>query len=172
MYNGDGDFLPSTSCRRNSNRVPGEHEHDAGSMPNPSVFGQSVTLTATVSAVSPGAERPRGQLLLRGCDAAREQQRSMKGTSRQSRRRYCRPDRPVTAVYSGDHEFPEQHLAVATQIVNQANTTTTVSSLPNPSLINQSVTLTATVAAISPGSGNPTGTVILWTARPLGSLHS
>ncbi len=43
--------------------------------------------------------------------------------------------------------------------VNKANTTTTVTASPNPSDIGQQVTFTATVAAVSPGSGTPTGTV-------------
>jgi hypothetical protein len=43
--------------------------------------------------------------------------------------------------------------------VNQAATTTAIASSLNPSAINQAVTFTATVAAIAPGAGVPTGTV-------------
>ena len=45
------------------------------------------------------------------------------------------------------------------QTVNKASTTTTISSTPNPSAFGQVVTFTATVAAVSPGAGAPTGTV-------------
>jgi len=43
--------------------------------------------------------------------------------------------------------------------VTKANTTTTVNSSANPSTPSQSVTFTATVAAVSPATGTPTGTV-------------
>ena len=43
--------------------------------------------------------------------------------------------------------------------VNKADTSTTVASSVNPSTYGQAVTFTATVGAVSPGSGTPTGTV-------------
>lgn len=43
--------------------------------------------------------------------------------------------------------------------VNKANTTTTVTASPNPSNVGEQVTFTATVAAVAPGAGTPTGTV-------------
>jgi hypothetical protein len=43
--------------------------------------------------------------------------------------------------------------------VGQASTTTTVTTSPNPSVVGGPVTLKATVAAVSPGSGTPTGSV-------------
>ena len=43
--------------------------------------------------------------------------------------------------------------------VNKADTSTTVASSVNPSTYGQTVTFTATVGAVSPGSGTPTGTV-------------
>jgi hypothetical protein len=43
--------------------------------------------------------------------------------------------------------------------VNKAATATTVSSSPNPSLAGQTVTFTATVIAVAPGIGTPSGTV-------------
>src|SRR4029450_2179898 len=45
------------------------------------------------------------------------------------------------------------------QTVGQGATTTQVSSAPNPSLFGQSVTVTATVAALAPASGIPSGNV-------------
>ncbi|WP_030355945.1 Ig-like domain-containing protein [Streptomyces scopuliridis] len=43
--------------------------------------------------------------------------------------------------------------------MNKAATTTALTSAPNPSTFGQPVTLTATVAAVPPGAGTPTGTV-------------
>src|SRR5206468_1421962 len=45
-----------------------------------------------------------------------------------------------------------------TQVVN-AETTTTLTTSPNPSSLGQAVTMTATVASVRPGTGVPTGTV-------------
>ena len=64
----------------------------------------------------------------------------------------------ITAVYAGDTNFTTSTSSVA-QDVNQASTTTALTSDPNPSVSGQSVTFTATIAAGSPGSGTPTGTV-------------
>src|SRR5271157_3735824 len=44
-------------------------------------------------------------------------------------------------------------------VVSQSSTTTTLTSSANPSATGSSVTFTATVAAVSPGSGTPTGSV-------------
>jgi hypothetical protein len=43
--------------------------------------------------------------------------------------------------------------------VNKSATVSTVSSSPHPSLVGQTVTFTATVTAVAPGSGTPSGTV-------------
>jgi hypothetical protein len=48
---------------------------------------------------------------------------------------------------------------VTTQTVNQAASATTVSSSMNPAVFGQAVTFTATISAIAPGVGVPTGTV-------------
>ena len=49
---------------------------------------------------------------------------------------------------------PEQSFTIA-----QAGTTTTLSVAPNTHLLNETFTFTATVAAVSPATGTPTGTV-------------
>lgn len=46
--------------------------------------------------------------------------------------------------------------------VIKANTTTTVTSSQNPSTYGQPVTFTATVTAVAPGGGTPTGTVTFY----------
>ena len=65
---------------------------------------------------------------------------------------------PVTATYNGNPKLHEQ-FEPATQMVNQAFTTTSLTPSPAPSVVGQSVTFTATVSAVSPGSGTPSGTV-------------
>ncbi|KOG43119.1 vegetative cell wall protein, partial [Streptomyces decoyicus] len=65
---------------------------------------------------------------------------------------------PVTATYSGDANFTTS-TGGDTQTVNKAATSTTLTSSPDPSTFGQPVTFTATVAAVPPGVGTPTGSV-------------
>ncbi|WP_206306702.1 Ig-like domain repeat protein, partial [Streptomyces malaysiense] len=65
----------------------------------------------------------------------------------------------LTAVYSGDTEFGGSTSPVDSQTVTQAATTTGLTSAPDPSVAGEAKTLTATVAAVPPGAGTPTGTV-------------
>jgi hypothetical protein len=64
----------------------------------------------------------------------------------------------ITASYSGDANFSAGSAALV-QFVHASGTTTTLTSSPNPSNGGQSVTFTATVAAVPPGTGTPTGQV-------------
>ncbi len=61
-----------------------------------------------------------------------------------------------TAVFSG---LAQAGQASATFASVKAGTTTTLSSSPNPSALGQAATFTATVRAVAPGAGTPTGVV-------------
>src|SRR5207244_4607589 len=70
----------------------------------------------------------------------------------------------ITAVYSGDGNFNATGTGASTatalsQVVNKADTSSTVASSTNPSVFGRSVTFTATVSAVAPGAGTPSGTV-------------
>ena len=64
----------------------------------------------------------------------------------------------ITAGYSGDTNFATSSGSVL-QTVNKASASTTVTSSVNPLVFGQNVTFTATVSAVNPGAGTPTGTV-------------
>ena len=71
----------------------------------------------------------------------------------------------ITAVYAGDTNFATSTSPVLSQVVDPADTTTTLTSDANPSVSGQSVTFTATVRIASPGTNdvaNPTGTVTFY----------
>ncbi|WP_030355944.1 Ig-like domain-containing protein, partial [Streptomyces scopuliridis] len=65
----------------------------------------------------------------------------------------------LTAVYNGSSNFTGSTSPVDIQTVTQAATTTMLTSAPDPSVFGQPKTLTATVTAVPPGAGTPTGTV-------------
>jgi Bacterial Ig-like domain (group 3)/IPT/TIG domain len=65
----------------------------------------------------------------------------------------------IAATYSGTTNFSGSVSGSITQTVNPDATTTTVTPSVNPSAFGQSVTFGVTVTANAPGSGIPTGTV-------------
>src|SRR5207245_3096191 len=65
----------------------------------------------------------------------------------------------VTVAYSGDGNFNASTSAALSQTVNQAGSVITFSSSADPSVLGQPVTFVATVGAVAPGAGTPTGTV-------------
>ena len=131
---------------------------------NPSVYGQSVTFTATVVAVHPGAGTPTGSVefydggLLIGTSTLNATGHATFTTST-----LTVGNHPITAIYLGDTNFNTSTDAVGElQVVHKANTHTVVTSSPNPSVFGQDVTFTATVTAVSPGAGMPTGNLTFY----------
>src|SRR5262249_46387296 len=127
---------------------------------NPSVFGQSVTFTATVVANAPGSGLPTGSVTFFDGAASigtGSLNSSGQATLTTSALSVGSPMIPVS--YTGDTNFLASTSAAVTQIVDQDGTTTTLISSVNPSVFGQSVTFTATVVADSPGAGMPTGSV-------------
>jgi predicted secreted protein len=131
-----------------------------GSSPNTSVFGQSVTFTATVNAVVPRSGTPTGfvTFLLDGSTTLGTAPLSSGGKATFTTKALPAGTDTITAVYSGNSNFATS-TSTATQTVNPDTTTTTVGSSPNASVFGQSVTFTATVNVVAPGSGTPTGFV-------------
>jgi len=117
---------------------------------NPSLVGQSTTLTASLSASSNPTGTVKfydgatliGTAALTGSSASVSVSFATAGTH------------TLTAVYSGDANNQTATSAPLAQIVLNTSTLTLSSSV-NPSQINQSTTLTANLAAL----GTPTGTV-------------
>ena len=165
IYSGDADFLTSTSAPLTQTVNKDATTTALSSSVNPSVSGQSVTFTATVTANPPGAGTPTGTVTFQdggvdiaGCvnQALVAGTRHLRGDVRRARGATASPP-----IYSGDADFLTSTSAPLTQTVNQDATTTALSSSVNPSVSGQSVTFTATVTANPPGAGTPTGTVDL-----------
>ena len=166
VYSSDADFSASTSVDFTQTVDKAATTTVITSSVNPSVTGQSVTYTATVTVSSPGAGTPTGTVNFRddtttitGC-GARALDGSGQATCVVSYDASGGNHTQVNGVYSSDADFSASTSVDFTQTVNKAATTTAVSSSSvNPSVFGQSVTLTATVAVVSPGAGAPSGTV-------------
>ncbi len=128
---------------------------------NPSVYGQQVTFTAVVASMSnpPVAGTPGGNVVfsdggtnLGSCAVA-------SGSCIYETSSLSTGNHTIVARYSGDSKFATSRSAGMSKFVSQAASNTIVSSSLNPSGSGQSVTLTATVVAVAPGAGMPTGPV-------------
>jgi sugar lactone lactonase YvrE len=125
---------------------------------NPSTYGASVTLTATIASSSPTAAAGTvvffdgtnkiGSAALAGDPAAAAFATSTLNVGAHS----------ITASYAGDTNDSAGTSAAVSQVVNPAATSIVVSSSPNPSNFGQSVTFTMNVTT-GVGTGNLTGTV-------------
>jgi hypothetical protein len=113
------------------------------SSPNPSVFGQTVLLTAQVSAAS-GV--PTGPVLFTDNTTTLGTVALSGGSALLSITSLVVGSHSITAAYEGSLTLSESTSAPLTQIVNLATTTTTLTSSQNPQLPYQYVRYYATVA--------------------------
>ncbi len=124
--------------------------------PNPSVFGEPVTLTASVSSI--GGTPPNGETVTfkSGTTSLGTAQLSSGVASLTTTALPVGTD-SITAVYGGDSDFAGSTSAAVSQTVGKASSTTALTSSLNPSSFGQSVTFTATVSGQF--GGTATGSV-------------
>ena len=149
---------------------------------NPSVVGQSVTYTATVTATPTGSQdavpsAPTGTVTFKDGTTAicsnvpLTAQPDLTATAPCATPTYfAAATHPITAIYSNtDGNFSGTTSVVFNQVVNPSPTTTALTSAPIPSTFGQAVTLTGTVTATS--GPIPTGTVNFYLGTsPTGTL--
>lgn len=127
------------------------------------VTGEAVGYSATVTVTAPGGGNPDGsvQLVVDGADVGAPVE-LVGGTAAFA---------PLTSLTSGGHTVAVTYAGSAryqgdsdqlTQEVTAAETAVSLVANPTPSVQDQEVQLTASVAAVSPGSGAPTGTVTFY----------
>jgi hypothetical protein len=141
---------------------------------NPSIAGQLVTFTATVTQAAPTGVAPTGPVYfaddntLLGGGTLRSD-----GTATISTFSLGAGEHPIRAVYAGDSNFSNSISPVMNLVVDQDATTTALNVSANPVLAGQPLTLTAIVVGVNPGFGLPTGAVLFMdgpTAIGSGSL--
>jgi len=157
-YSGSASFVSSNASLPTQVVTKANTTVNVASSSNSSVFGQSVTFTATVAAASPGVGTPAGTVTftIDGINAGTGALNN--GVASLSTGLLAPGAHPVQVVYGGNTNFNGNSGALSPdQLVNPANTTTSVASSPNPSVFGQTVRITATVAAVPPGAGTPTG---------------
>ena len=124
---------------------------------DPIVLGQSDTFTATISSSAVGATgtvqfADNGIMIGSGTVSG--------GRATFTTSSLTLGAHPITAVYEGDDDFVgSSSTNTVTQTVNQASTSTGLTSSHEPGLVGQTLTFTATVTVNAPGSGSPSGSV-------------
>ena len=124
--------------------------------PNPSVYQEPVTLTATVSSSAGAPPNGENVTFMSGTTALGTAPLTSGVASLTTTALPTGTD-SITAVYSGEEDFAGSTSAVVSQTVNKASSSTTLKSSLNPSAFGQSVTFTANISGQF--SGVATGTV-------------
>ncbi|MBP9109195.1 MAG: VCBS repeat-containing protein [Pyrinomonadaceae bacterium] len=134
---------------------------------HPSIFGESVTFTATVASVSipdsPGVGGPTGSVTFNIDGILYCIDTPLTASSAQCTQAglpaMAAGLRNVVAIYSGDGNFVGS-AGTFNQTVIKANTAITVTGdSPDPSAVNQPYAVTWSTTVTAPGAGTPTGSV-------------
>jgi hypothetical protein len=148
-YEGDDDFNTSfTSQKQRVDKDPTTTSVTAS--PNPAVYGQAVTYTATVTS-SYGT--PTGSVRISDIGLVP----LVNGVATVTKNLVRAGTHEITAAYQSDSDFARSTSPVYKEVVTPAPTTTVLVSSANPSSLGQTVTFTATVT--SSAGVNPFGTV-------------
>ena len=124
-----------------------------------SVKGQAVALTAAVSPVAPGSGVPGGSVTFFSNGVAISTKPLSNGRATLSTTGLAVGSDTLTASFLGAGRFLPSTSNTVTEVVGKAATATSLTVDHPTSVAGQTVTFTATVATLAPGSIAPTGTV-------------
>jgi len=143
---------------------------------NPTVFGQSVTFTATVA----GGTTPTGNVTFNDGATPLSTVALVAGQASFTTTSLTVGTHAITTAYAGDATHNPSTSAAVNQVVNKATTTTAVAFSVNPATFGQTVTLTATInpsaatgtvtftdGALTLGTGTVTAGVATFSASAL-----
>lgn len=170
-YSGDDSFLTSNGSTTQTVQKA-QTSTLVTSSNNPAASGQSTVFTATVTPVAPGAGDPSGTVLFTVNGLPLGGQRPVvDGVATSPSFSALTPGTyKVQAQYSGDGNFQKSTGLLdqgAGQNVNKGATTSSLTATPNPAEYNSAVTFTATVSAVAPATGKPSGVVRFWEGNVL-----
>jgi len=162
VYAGSSNLLASTSVAL-TQTVNGEATTTvAASSANPSVFGQSITLSAAIQPAFGGSAT--GTVTFMDGATSLGSAALSNNSAQLTVTTLTVGTHSITAVYAGSSNLLASTSVALTQTVNGEATTTVATSSANPSVFGQSITLSATIQPVFGGSA--TGTVTSWTEPP------
>lgn len=161
VYSGDVNFVASTSHSLTQTVSQSTTTTKLSKNSTAAIrFGQSVTFTATLAAVGPGAGTPTGAVTFLEGATVLGVSPLVNGVATFTTATLAAGSNSIKATYGGDTNFAGSTSGAIAQTVTQSGTTTTLTKNTTTAIkYGQSVTFTATLAAVSPGAGVPTGAV-------------
>ena len=166
-YAGDATF--KTSSRTLTQEIKGyESSTNLVSSLNPSIYGQSVTWTATVTTL--GSTTPTGNVnFVWEGNSIGVATLDASGIATLTRSNLNADTYPLTAVYSGDTNNAGSTSAILNHVLKETTSAATLSSSANPSTEGQAVTFTATITSPTVTATGPVtftaGKTVLGTAE-------
>ncbi len=128
--------------------------------PGSTVFGQALVLTATAAPVAPGGGTPSGMVQFRdGATSLGSPVALAGGVATLSIATLSAGPHDLSAAYLGSTNHLNSTSAFLNRTINPAATSVTLAAAPGTIGLGQSVALTATLAAVAPGAGVPSGLV-------------
>jgi hypothetical protein len=157
VYGGSASLSGSTSAALSQVVNGAATTTSVASSANPSAFGQSVTLSASIQTAFGG--NATGTVTFLDGSTSLGTATVSSNAAQLSLSSLSVSSHSITAKYSGDNSFTASTSPALTQTINQASSATTIASNLNPATFGQSVTFTVSVQ--SSAGGTPTGTVTL-----------
>jgi YD repeat-containing protein len=166
-FTASGNFLGSTSPTLTQQVTTIRTSTTLTSSVNPTVTGQATVLKATVAAIAPGSGTPAGAATLfdNGIPFAIVILNSQGAAS--VSRVFATGSHTVTVSYSGAVNYAASSSAALVQNVNLGSTTTKLTTSASTINFGRPVTFSATVAATSPATGTPTGSISFYDGTTL-----
>lgn len=161
-YNPTANFAASSDTEEHTVNAAATTTTITSDPPDPSVSGESVTVSFTVAPVAPGLGTPSGTVTVttgggeQPCTAT-----LTNGMGGCTLVLTTAGSRTLTATYTATPNFAGSSGTVAHQVNQAASMTTITSDSPDPSDIGQPFTVVFTAAAVAPGGGMPTGNVVV-----------
>jgi hypothetical protein len=164
-YNGDGNFdggTPTSGDGGGDGSLPVSTATTTTTVSfssNPTAYGQSVEITATITPQYSTGSAPTGSVTFTVPGVGTVTEPANGGTATFSTAALPVGASTVTADYSGDGNYDSSSGSGSTT-VTRAQTTTSLVGDPSSAVFGQPVTFTATVNPSAPGAGDPTGDVV------------
>jgi streptogramin lyase len=171
VYSGDANFTTSTSPAVTETVNPAAATIALGASSDPSIAGELVTFTATVTAALPGIGTPTGTVTFRNGDVVLGTAVIAAGGMASITTRLTAPgSHAITADYSGDGQFGSSSQTVTEQVSVPARKATSMSlvGFPHRARRKHRVEFTATVLGTA-ATDTPTGTVTFTVGKSVAS---
>jgi len=149
--------IPSASVAVNVTVVSLATNTTLSSSLNPSLYGQTITLSANTSAN--GIPATGTVRFMSGAVTIASANLNNSGQASATMSSLPVGNNSLQAIYSPTGNFSASASATLTQTIHVASSSTKLTSSRNPALSGMTVTLTATVSAASPSKATPTGSV-------------